>query len=62
MFLIHRLSEAWGISPCDVYRKLTAVGIMDDYIIPFYDVLHTLGAEYLVSDITELARKRGAVV
>ena len=32
---------------------------LDDYIIKCYDVLHTLGKEYLVEDITEFVREKG---
>lgn len=37
----------------EVYEILDSTGILDDYIIKCYDVLHTLGKEYLVEDITE---------
>lgn len=33
--------------------------ILTDYIIPFYDVLHTQGREYIVNDILEVMRERG---
>ena len=39
-------------SYCDDY------GILDDYIIRCYDVLHTQGKEYLVEDITEFVREK----
>ena len=42
------------------YARLQRVGVMDDYIISCYDVLHTLGSEYLVNDITELVKQREA--
>ena len=32
---------------------------MSEYIIPFYDVLHTLGEEYPVEDVNLLAERRG---
>ena len=38
---------------------LNSTGILDDYIIKCYDVLHTLGKEYLVEDITEFVREKG---
>lgn len=59
VFLINRLSVAWKKATPEVFQMLNAGGIVDEYIIPYYDVLHTLGAEYLVDDITELAEKRG---
>lgn len=35
--------------------------ILDEYIIPCYGVLHTLGKEYLVRDISELMQERGVL-
>ena len=43
----------------EVYDILNSTGILDDYIIKCYDVLHTLGKEYLVEDITEFVREKG---
>ena len=42
----------------EVYEVLDSTGILDDYIIKCYDVLHTLGKEYLVEDITEFVREK----
>ena len=61
VFLIHILAEHLGLTPPDVYRRLTDSGIMDEYIIPFYDVLHTLGELCLADDITEMMRERGTL-
>ena len=59
VFLIHALAEAWR-RPCAwVYQSLNDSGLLDDYILAFYDVLHTQGKEYLVEDITGFARDRG---
>ena len=59
MFLMYRLAESWGEPVFRVYRRLEAAGALRNYIIPFYDVLHTLGEEYLVDDVTEYVRERG---
>ena len=61
VFLIHILAEHTGLTPPDLYRRLADSGILDEYIIPFYDVLHTLGELYLVQDITEMMRERGVL-
>lgn len=61
-FLIWELSEAWGVSPSKVYKKLTEANAIDDYILPCYGVLHTLGSAYLVEDVTELIRERGVEI
>jgi hypothetical protein len=60
VFLIHRLADKWGKPTPEVYRVLVDTDILDGYILPSYDTLHTLGTEYLVEDITDFARERGA--
>lgn len=43
----------------EVYDILNSTGILDDYIIKCYDVLHMLGKEYLIEYITEFVREKG---
>jgi len=62
VFLIHRLAEHWNRPVPETYLILNDTGIMDGYILKCYDTLHTLGAEYLVADLTEFAREEGAAV
>ena len=62
IFIIHRLAQVWHKQPNEVFHILQATHILDDYIIAHYDVLHTLGEQYLVEDISEFARERGAVL
>lgn len=59
VFLIHKLADAWNKAPSDVYKLLKDSGILEDYILPCYDTLHTLGSQRLVEDITEFVRERG---
>ena len=61
VFLINLLAEHAGLSTQEIYRRLTDSGILDGYIIPCYDVLHTLGEKYLVADITGMMRERGVL-
>ena len=57
-------------SPCrqlnesvsEIYRKLKQVNAISGYIEPCYDVLHTLGAEYLMEDLQEYAKLRGVTL
>ena len=53
VFLIHQLSYAWNKTPGNVYEIVNKTGILDNYIIRCYDVLHTMGEQYLVNDITD---------
>ncbi len=57
IFVIHALAEAWQRPPSDVYARLVSSGVLTRYIIPCYDVLHTLGRQYLVEDITACVRE-----
>lgn len=59
VFILHALGQHWNMTTPEVYEILNTTGILDDYIIKCYDVLHTLGKEYLVEDITELVREKG---
>ena len=59
VFILHALGQHWNMTTPEVYEILNTTGILDDYIIKCYNVLHTLGKEYLVEDITEFVREKG---
>lgn len=62
IYMIHELSRAWGMLPSKVYEVLKQTRCIDDYFINHYDVLHTLGTEYLEEDIREYVTKRGVKI
>lgn len=62
IFILYSLADKWNKTPAVVYNILNSTGILDSYVIPGYDVLHTLGKEYLVEDITEYVREKGVCV
>ena len=62
VWLLGKVALSWGMSPSEAYRLLQREGIVDDYIIRFYDPLHSMGELALVEDITLLARSRGLAV
>lgn len=62
IYLIHCLAENWKKLPAEVYQILNMTRVLDDYIIPCYDSLHTLGREYLVEDVTDFVREKGVVI
>lgn len=59
VFILHALGQRWNMTTPEVYDILNSTRILDNYIIKCYDVLHTLGREYLVEDITEFVREKG---
>lgn len=60
-WLISKLADWLQLPQSDVYRRLMKSGILYDYIVPSYDVLHTFGARYLMEDITDFMRKEGVL-
>lgn len=62
MFVIYRLSESWKRPVSEVYSILVSSGALNNYLIPHYDVLHTLGAEYLAEDLTLYVRNHGGTI
>ena len=46
----------------EVYTMLTKESdILNSYIVPEYEMLHTQGKEYIVNDIVEVMRERGVI-
>ena len=62
VFLIHQLAESWNRTPAEVYGILDETGILNNYIVPCYDTLHTMGSNYLVNDITSFATEKGVTI
>ena len=42
-----------GLSYIEVYERMKRVDLIDKYIMPHYDVLHTESSEYLIEDVME---------
>lgn len=62
VFIINKLAEHTGKSVVEIYEILTETEVLDNYIIECYDVLHTLGSEYLMEDIIEVLKDRGVTL
>ena len=62
VFCIEALADDLGITGDKVYKMLTENSdILDGYIIPCYDALHTQGKGYIVQELKELMQKRGVL-
>ena len=59
VFCIEALADDLGTTGDKVYRILTEdSNILDGYIVPSYDALHTQGKGYIVEELKEIMRKR----
>lgn len=60
-YCISKLASLLNLTQRDVYRRLVSSGILYDYIVPSYDVLHTFGSHYLMEDLTDYMREKGVL-
>ncbi|MCM1042525.1 MAG: DUF3791 domain-containing protein [Bacteroides sp.] len=60
-YCISKLAQLLNLSQGEVYHRLNKSGILYDYIVPSYDVLHTFGSRYLMEDLTDFMRKKGVL-
>lgn len=60
-YCISKLSQVLKMSQREVYRRLKDSGILYDYIVPSYDVLHTFSSRYLVEDLTDYMKEKGVL-
>lgn len=60
IFCIENVALRLGISAEKVYRMLAEdTDILNGYIIPCYDVLHSQSKEYIVDDIISYMKEKG---
>ncbi len=60
IFCIENIAEKLKKKADQIYVELTEKSnILNDYIVPEYEMLHTQGKEYIVNDIIEVMKERG---
>ncbi len=63
IFCIENVAIRLGVGAEKVFAALTEKSdILDSYILPCYDVLHTQGKDYIVDDILDVMAQRGVEV
>ena len=59
IFCIENVASKLHVDAQKVYAALTEqTDILQEYIIPEYEVLHTQGKDYIVNDIFDVMRER----
>lgn len=61
IFCVNNVATFLGINAKDVYHKMQDANIIDGYIVPCYDVLHTFPKEYIIDDLVQFMQKKGAL-
>lgn len=59
IFCIENVAAKLNRDAAVTYDILKTSGILYEYILPCYDVLHTQGKDYIINDIIELMKRKG---
>lgn len=63
IFCIENIALKLKVNAEEVYIVLTEKSsILNDYIVPEYEMLHTQSKEYIVDDIIEVMEERGVKI
>lgn len=62
IYIIHACANQWKTSPSKVYHALKQSGCLDNYLIPYYDILHTQSTDYIVADVATYLKEREVAV
>lgn len=61
-YCIGNLAVKLNVSQREVYNQLKSSGILYDYIVKGYDVLHTFSKEYLMNDLLSYLQEKGVKI
>lgn len=63
IFCVECVAERLGVGAERVYKAFTDESdILNGYIVPGYEALHTQGREYIVNDLIELMQEKGVQI
>ena len=60
-YCVGNLADRLNMSASKVFQMLRSTNILNGYMIPCYDVLHTFSKGYIMDVLINLLKKRGAL-
>lgn len=60
-FCVGAVALSLKIPRTEVFARLKKANLVDDYIVPGYDVLHTFSRQYIVEDIIDMMKRKGVL-
>lgn len=60
-YCVGNLADRLNMSASKVYNMLRSSDILDGYIVPCYDVLHTFSKDYIMDDLIGMLKKKGVL-
>ncbi len=61
IFCVNNVATYLNRNAREVYHLMQDANIINGYIVPCYDVLHTFSKEYIVEDLVSFMRKKGVL-
>lgn len=55
---IDRAAKKIGCTEAEMYKRLDSNGLIRDYLLEYYDTLHTQSLEYALDDLLQALRNR----
>lgn len=59
VYIINEIANTYETYPSHVYKVLQKTDCINSYLAPFYDVLHTMSSQSVVTDVLEYIRMKG---
>lgn len=59
IYIINEIANIRGKSTSKIYGSMEKTGCIKDYLVPFYDVLHTMSSESVADDVVKYVSMRG---
>lgn len=60
-YCIGALAMHYNRSQRDIFNILRDSGVLMDYVVPGYEILHTFSREYIVADISSILKEKGVL-
>jgi len=60
-YCISKLANVLNMPQGEIYMRLYSSGILYEYIVPSYDVLHTFSSKYLMDDLIDYMKEKGVL-
>ena len=61
VFCIENVAERLGKTGTEVFNMMNKSGLLNSYIIPSYEALHTQSKQYIVDEIISVLKERKLV-
>lgn len=62
VFCIENIAAKLDVDAEQVYSALMEGDILNGYIVPEYEVLHTQSRDYIINDLLDVMRERGVEI